>query len=124
MKKSFFAFFITLLLFSVSSCGANYALIYHQNQHSTQVHLRSNNFQVLKQVSGSAEVDYIFMIGGLNRRQLYENAYADMVKSVNFSDGSKALTNIVTEEHIGGLPPFYFKRTINVSALVIEFTAE
>ncbi|MEO9871428.1 MAG: DUF6567 family protein [Ekhidna sp.] len=36
--------------------------------------------------------------------------------------GSRALVNIMTEEHIGGVPPFYYKRTINVSAHVIEFT--
>jgi hypothetical protein len=28
----------------------------------------------------------------------------------------------VTEEHLGGVPPFYYTRTITVSASVIEFT--
>jgi hypothetical protein len=28
----------------------------------------------------------------------------------------------MTEEHFGGLPPFYIKRTITVSGMVVEFT--
>jgi hypothetical protein len=77
---------------------------------------------VLERVSGSAEIDYLFFIGGISRKQLYENAYADMMKMANLMSSSKALINIVTEDHVGGVPPFYFKRTITVSAYVIEFT--
>lgn len=117
------SFYLITLALSIffSSCGVNHALVLNHNESSTQVHLRNNNYQVLDQVSGSAEVDYIFLIGGLNRRQLYRNAYTEMVNSADLLSGSKALVNIVTEEHVGGVPPFYFKRTITVSAHVIEF---
>jgi len=85
------------------------------------VHLANNNFQVVNRVKGSSEVSYVLIFGGRNKRQLYENAYSEMVKAAELS-GSKALVNIVTEEHVGGVPPFYYKRTITVSAHVVEFT--
>ena len=112
---------IVLLLF-LSSCGINNAVILNQNQNATQVHLTTNNYKVVEKVTGSAEIEYILLIGGMNYKQLYANAYADMVNKTNLMSGSRALINIVTEDHIGGVPPFYFKRTITVSAHVIEFT--
>ena len=64
---------------------------------------------------------YIFLIGGLKKKQLYENAYSNMMSKANLLNTSKAVINIVTEEHVGGVPPFYFKRTVTVSANVVEF---
>ena len=105
----------------LNSCGVNHALITNQNQNSTQVHLADNNFEVVQKVTGSAEVNYVLFVGGINKRQLYENAYAAMVKEADLMSDSKALINIVSEEHAGGVPPFYVKRTITVSAHVIKF---
>ena len=73
-------------------------------------------------VSGSAEVEYILFVGGMKRSRLYENAYSDMMKKANLMSSSKALINIVSEDHLAGVPPFWFRRTITVSAHVIEFT--
>jgi mitochondrial fission protein ELM1 len=64
---------------------------------------------------------YLYLIGGMNKKKLYENAYSDMMNKANLLNTSKAVINIVTEEHVGGVPPFYFKRTVTVSANVIEF---
>jgi glycerophosphoryl diester phosphodiesterase len=122
MKNLFLIGILMISLFSFSSCGVNNALIANLNQNSTQVHLSSNNYRVIERVTGSAEVPYVLLIGGMNRSQLYENAYADMMSKANLMTDSRALINIVTEDHIGGVPPFYFKRTITVSAHVIEFT--
>ncbi|MNL74767.1 hypothetical protein D3C87_2004500 [compost metagenome] len=61
-------------------------------------------------------------IGGMNKRQLYENAYSAMMKKANLLNGSKAIINVMTEEHIGGFAPFFVRRTITVSAQVVEFT--
>lgn len=121
MKNLMLSVMIMASLLFLSSCGVNNAFILNDNQNSTQVHLTSNNYKVLEKVSGSAEVEYVLLFGGMKRTQLYENAYSDMVNKANLM-GSKALINIVTEEHIGGVPPFYYKRTITVSAHVIEFT--
>ena len=122
MKK----LFLTLLAFTpmvlLSSCGINYAIVLNHNQNSTQVNLASNNFKVVERVSGSASVDYIFLISGMNKKQLYDHAYGAMLEKANLVNSSKAIINITTEEHLGGVPPFYLVRTVTVSANVIEFT--
>ena len=122
MKKLLTAVVLLAFVLLFNSCGVNNALIVNTNQNSTQVHLTGDNYKIVDRVSGSAEVDYVLFVGGINRRQLYENACADMVSKANLMQDSKALINIVTEEHIGGVPPFFYKRTITVSAHVIEFT--
>jgi hypothetical protein len=109
-----------LLLF-ISSCGVNNALMMNLNQNTTQVNLGSKNFNVVGKVSGTAEVSYVLIFGGLNKRRLFQDAYTSMVNEANLT-GSKALINMVTEEHIGGLPPFYTIRTLTISANVVEFT--
>ncbi len=106
----------------LSSCGANYSLISNHNLNSTQVLLASNNFKVIDTVSGSSEVFYILGIRDMNKKRLYDNAYSAMITKANLKDGARALTNTVTEEHVWGVPPFYFKRTITVSGNIIEFT--
>lgn len=120
--KTLSILFLAATALILSSCGANSALILNHNLTGTQVQLNSNNYKVIDKVSGSADVTYILLIGGLDKTQLYENAYSAMLAKANLVGSSKALINLVTEEHVGGLPPFYFKRTITVSAFVIEFT--
>jgi hypothetical protein len=44
-----------------------------------------------------------------------------MLEKANLISGSKAVVNVVTEEHFGGIPPFFIKRTISVRGHVIEF---
>ncbi|WP_375585232.1 DUF6567 family protein [Cyclobacterium xiamenense] len=122
MKRIRNAVFGLALLFGLGSCGVNQAWILNQNQNNTQVNLGSNNFQVLGQVKGAAEVDYILIFGGKNRRSLFNEAYSAMIEEADLTSGSRTLTNILTEEHIGGIPPFYYKRTITVSGTVVEFT--
>ena len=108
MKKlSFSLLFLTGLVF-LNSCGINYANVVNHNQNATQVHLASNNFKVVDKVSGTAEVSYVLIFGGVNRKQLYKNAYTEMINSANLVSGSKALVNVLSEEHLGGVPPFYY----------------
>ena len=122
MKKN--AIYSALLLVStfLNSCGFGHAHISNHNQNATEVHLRENNFKVVDQVSGSSETSYIMAIGSMNKKQLYENAYSTMLKKANLLNGSKAIINVTTEEHFSGFLPFYFSRTITVSAQVVEFT--
>ncbi len=105
-----------------SSCGVNTALILNHNQNNTQVQLAGTNYKVLNKVSGTSEVTYICAIGGLCKSQLYQNAYSDMMDKANLIGGSKAMINVITEEHVKMITPFYIKRTITVSGYVIEFT--
>lgn len=120
MKNSLRALAAIVLLTFMSSCGVGYAYVFNHNQNATQVHLAENNFNVVDKVSGSAEVSYVLIFGGMSKSQLYKNAYEQMVKEAELT-GSKALINVLTEEHVGGIPPFYYKRTITVSANVVEF---
>ena len=122
MKKTFNTLLMLSALIIFSSCGVGVAILENQNQNSTQVHLTQNNYTVVDKAIGSAEVDYILFFGGLQKRNLYADAYRDMVNAANLESGSRALVNVFTEEHVGGFPPFYTKRTITVSAHVIEFS--
>ena len=122
MKKiSIYSVSLLLTVF-LSSCGIGTALVTNHNQNATEVHLGENNFKVIDQVSGSSEVSYVFAIGGIKRRQMYENAYTMMMKKANLLNGSRAIINVMTEEHYSGFAPFFVRRTITVSAQVVEFT--
>lgn len=123
MTRTFSVIIICLALMAgLSSCGVNQAWVINQNQNTTQVHLSSNNFKVIGQVKGTADVGYVLVFGGAAKKHLYEAAYADMLKNANLTTGSRTLTNVLTEEHVGGVPPFYYKRTVTVSANIVEFT--
>ena len=113
---------LLLLTAFISSCGIGAAFVTNHNQNATEVHLSENNFKVIDQVSGSSEVSYVLLIGGMYIRQLYENAYSTMLKKANLLNGSKAIINVMTEEHVNGFAPFFVRRTITVSAQVVEFT--
>jgi len=117
---------IYLVLISCSafltSCGISTALVTNHNQNATEVHLTTNNFKVIDQVSGSSVPAYVLAIGGMSKTQLYENAYSAMMKKANLLNGSKAIINVTTEEQVSGFAPFYVRRTITVSAQVVEFT--
>ncbi len=122
MKKTGSYSVVLLLAAFLSSCGIGTAIVTNHNQNATEVHLGGNNFKVIDQVSGSSEASYIMAIGGMKKRQLYENAYSTMMKKANLLNGSKAIINVTTEEHFSGFAPFFVRRTITVSAQVVEFT--
>lgn len=122
MKKVTLSTIAIILSVFFSSCGINGAYVFNHNDNSTQVHLKGKNYKTVDKVSGSAEVSYVLIFGGMKKRQLYQNAYADMMDKSDLMSGSRALINMVTEEHVGGVPPFYYTRTLTVSANVIEFT--
>ena len=122
MKKMRIYSVMLLLAAFVSSCGIGIAPVTNHNQNATEVHLSGNNFKVVDQVSGSSETSFVLLIGGRNKRQLYENAYSVMLKKANLLNCSKAIINVMTEEHFSGFAPFYVRRMITVSAQVVEFT--
>lgn len=107
----------------LNSCGIGHAYVTNHNQNATEVHLSRNNFKVIDQISGSSEASYVFAIGAMNKKQLYENAYSSMIQKANLLNGSKAIINVMTEEHFSGFAPFFVRRTITVSAQVVEFTS-
>lgn len=123
MKKSklFLLFAILAGCILITSCGATFDSASNNYISETQVRLDSNNFKVIKQVSGESSATYIFGIGGLSRKALEESAYSDMLKNAGLT-GSQTLVNIsyyVKTANI--LSPIYFKRTAHATAYVIEF---
>lgn len=106
----------------LASCGVNQALVLNHNQNATQVHLSEGNFRNAGKVSGTDSVRYIMLFGGAKKRSLYGNAYSAMLEAAQLSGGPRAVVNVVTEEHFGGFPPFFVKRTLTVTGQVVEFT--
>tara|TARA_B100001109_G_scaffold255232_1_gene257288 strand:- start:1877 stop:2245 length:369 start_codon:yes stop_codon:yes gene_type:complete len=121
MKKTLKLITGLFIVLGLSSCGINHAYVFNHNQNQTQVKLAEANFKMLEKVSGTAAINYVMLIGGSSRTELYQEAYRQMVEKANLEGSAKTLTNITTEEHLGGFPPFYFKRTITVHAQVVEF---
>jgi hypothetical protein len=122
MKNIMVYSMLLLLTTFLGSCGIGTALVTNHNQNATEVHLKENNFKVIDQVSGSSEASYVLAIGGMTKRQLYANAYSAMMKKANVLNGPKAIINVTTEEYFSGFAPFFVRRTITVSAQVVEFT--
>lgn len=106
----------------LASCGVNQALVLNHNQNATQVHLGEANFRNVGKVMGTDSVTYVLIFGGMKKKHLYERAYAAMLDQAELGAGSRAVVNVTTEEHIGGVVPFYYKRTLTVSGQVVEFT--
>lgn len=122
MKHLKFLPFVLLALPLLNGCGVNQALVFNQNQNSTQVHLSEANFRTVGKVMATDSVKYILIFGGMKKKHLYGHVYAGMLDKAELGTGSRAVVNVLTEEHIGGLFPFYYKRTLTVSGQVIEFT--
>lgn len=109
---------VTLIL---ASCGVDQALVLNHNQNTTQVQLSEANFRTVGRVTGSDSVTYVLIFGGMNKKRLYEHAYAAMLEKAGLGTGSRAIVNVITEEHLGGIVPFHYRRTLTVSGQVIEF---
>lgn len=122
MKRMGIYSVMLLLAALLSSCGISTALVTNHNQNATQVHLSGNNFKVVDQVSGSSETSFVLAMGGMKEKRLYENAYSAMMKKANLLNGSKAIINVMTEQHFSGFFPFFVRRTITMNAQVVEFT--
>ncbi|MEP4534086.1 MAG: DUF6567 family protein [Cyclobacteriaceae bacterium] len=120
MRKTISILVIVAIAAGLCSCGVSGAYVYNHNQNATQVTLASDNFNVVGKVKGTSEASYILFVGGLKKKRLYENAYTDMITTANLK-GPQAIANVIHEEHFGGVPPFFIKRTVTVSAHVIEF---
>ncbi len=113
---------IMVLTLVLSSCGINLALFNCKAPTTTTVHLESNNYKVIGRVSGTSSMTYYFGIGGMQNTQIVEKATNEMLSKANLNEGSRALVNQVVDIHKGGVPFFYSKITVTVSANVIEFT--
>lgn len=121
MKHITFIPFVMAAALLLTSCGVNQALVFNQNQNSTQVHLSEANFRTVGRVMATDSVKYILIFGGMKKKHMYEHVYANMLDKAELGAGPRAVVNVLTEEHFGGFFPFYYKRTLTVSGQVIEF---
>ncbi|WP_017732474.1 DUF6567 family protein [Nafulsella turpanensis] len=118
-KALLITIFATALL---SGCGYHMARVANLNNHTTEVELSRRNFVVVEKVIGKADATYIFGIGGLSDEALIANAKANMLSNAELVGTARAIINETTEEHYAMIFPVYFKKTVTVSAFIVEFT--
>lgn len=120
LLKLFFGLFILMTI--VSSCGTQSQIVSNENVNQTTVGLNRKNYKVVDVVTGKASNTYIFGIGGMSKKALMESAKLKMY-DINYLKGkSAAYANMTTESRISKFLPFYYKRTIISSAILVEFT--
>ncbi len=114
----------SILLF-VNNCGFM-PEGYLGHSTNTQVILSEANYKIINSVRGDATATFILGVGPSNDR-LYSRAKKDMLENANLAGGgnkSRALINIATDEQIRFVwfyIPFWFSKTVYMSAHVIEF---
>ena len=118
--KKLAMFLIVLTTIYLSSCGYNLQPISNIYSSQTQVLLQNNEFKIIGKAKGEASATYILGIGGLSQKAIYNNAVADMFNNANLS-GSQTITHINVHNHIGGVPPFYYKVKYVASGTIITF---
>jgi hypothetical protein len=102
-----------------ASCGFSSNLTTNANLNQTNVVLSQNNFHVVKTVQAEVSATYLFGIGGLGKKALYNNAVADLTKKAELT-GSQALVN-VTVKSSAKVFLFYANITYVAEGTVIEF---
>lgn len=120
MKKLLFVAAIAAMGL-MTSCATSAHLTSNRNIAQTNVELAQKNYRVIGTVEGSAEIRRVLGIGGISRKAIRANAYADMVKNAKLT-GSQAIINTTTEVKQRGVPPFYWKTVVTTYGQVIEFT--
>jgi hypothetical protein len=120
--KSFTLGILLACVVLLNSCGLNMGFLTDKTRSITHVELTKKNFKVLDRVSGTSSATYILGFGGMKNKDLTEMAMTDLLSKANLNGGAKALANTTIDVHKGGLPLFYSKITVKISAHVIEFT--
>ena len=122
INKSLIIFSLLLL---VNNCGFM-PEGYLGHSTNTQVILSEANYKIINSVRGDATATFILGVGPSNNR-LYSRAKMDMLENANLAGGgnkARALINITTDEQIRFVWfyfPFWFAKTVYITADVIEF---
>lgn len=103
----------------LASCGVSQNLTTNTNLNQTNVVLSQKNFHVVKTVSAENSATYVFGIGGMSKKALYNNAVAELTKNANLT-GSQALVNITVKNSAKTIL-FFSKFTYHAEGTVIEF---
>ena len=83
----------------------------------------SEEYKVIKSVSGKAKAVYVLGFGGLSdgAKTLNDSSYKDMVHNAQL-ESNQAIINVTSESRIAVFP-FVLVRTIHTTGTVIEFTS-
>jgi hypothetical protein len=103
----------------LAGCGISQNLTTNANLNQTNVVLSQKNFHVVKTVQAENSATYVFGIGGLSKKALYNNVVAELTKKANLT-GSQALVN-VTVKNSGKMILCFGKVTYHAEGTVIEF---
>jgi hypothetical protein len=103
----------------LAGCGVSQNLTTNANLNQTNVVLSQKNFHVVKNVQAEVTATYVFGIGGMSKKALYNNAVADLTKKANLT-GSQALVNVTVKNSAKSVL-FYTQMTCHAEATVIEF---
>ena len=103
----------------LAGCGVSQNLTTNANLNQTNVVLSQKNFHVVKTVQAEVTATYVFGIGGMSKKALYNNAVADLTKKANLT-GSQALVNVTVKNSAKSVL-FYTQMTYSAEGTVIEF---
>ena len=106
----------------MGSCGVHSSLVGNINANTTNVELSKKNFKVVDQVSGKSTATYILGFGGIRNKSLIAKAKLKMLEDANLTGSAKAIVNVTMEDHYTMVVPFFYRKTVTVSAHVVEFT--
>ena len=107
--------------FLLAGCSVHSQSMLSANLSQTQVVLTQNNFKVVGQVEGTAQVTRILGIGGCSNNAVRNLAANEMVKNANLT-GAQTIINVNYKRVDAGVNPFYVKTHWIATGTVIEFT--
>lgn len=114
---------VVVLSTMLVGCGHSFYPTDNHNVATTNVNIGEGNFHVVGMAEGTARATYVFGIGGLSRKAVKSNAYAEMVQNADLQ-GSQMIVNATIETKTRGFAPFVVKHEVKYHGLIIEFDKE
>jgi len=111
---------VVTIIFSLSSCAIHSGLTGNMNNSTTNVVLQTNNYKIIKKVTGTATGTRVLCLFGGYQKPLVEKARSQMLESANLIGKPRAVINETVEVNNKFFVVVGFK-TVTVSAYVIEF---
>jgi len=112
---------LSLLLFlALAACSSWRGVV--PSAARDQVVLDRGNFKVVGRFSGQAEALYGLRLFGPDRQALADQAWSDLSRRAGLPDSKRSAVNVIVDLKTSW-SPFHLKRTLTVSALVLEHQA-
>ena len=122
MRKLLMLLVLALTIFGATSCSSIHeGLTTNVNQHSTNVVLQGNDYQIVQKVRGEASAKYILAFGGMRTKGLIEEARTQMYDNANLIGTSKAVINETVEYSTTTILGIVNTVKVIVSGYVVEF---